>query len=361
MGGIRWYAVVRVLAETSALATSVVLARLLTPSAFGSVAIAQAVYALTSGGIVIGLTAPLVQRKAAGPEAFEATSFLSLVATAAIVATLLLVAPLVTRPLFGDQTTSLVQLSAFALPFSALSVVPTAHLQRRLDFRRLSAFELMSQLFGAAVSVAAALAGARGAAIIFGTIALAAIQAAMVCASAPLARPVPHRRTMRELLGFGGSAGTASVINTAYQNIDYMIIGTRIGHVELGYYWRAFQLGVQYQTKVSGIMLRLAFPIYSRISDLDAIRRMRARIVRVHASVLFPLLMLLAAIAPVLIPFLYGDRWSPAVVPTQILAIAGLAAVVGTGGGPLLMAVGKPRWLVIINLVASRSSRWSCT
>ena len=99
-------------------------------------------------------------------------------------------------------------------------------------------------------------------------------------------------------------------------------------------------------------MLRLAFPIYSRMSDLDAIRRMRARIVRVHASVLFPLLMLLAAIAPVLIPFLYGDRWSPAVVPTQILAIAGLAAVVGTGGGPLLMAVGKPRWLVIINLVA---------
>ena len=229
LGGIRWYAVVRVLAETSALATSVVLARLLTPSAFGSVAIAQAVYALTSGGIVIGLTAPLVQRKAAGPEAFEATSFLSLVATAAIVATLLLVAPLVTRPLFGDQTTSLVQLSAFALPFSALSVVPTAHLQRRLDFRRLSAFELMSQLFGAAVSVAAALAGARGAAIIFGTIALAAIQAAMVCASAPLARPVPHRRTMRELLGFGGSAGTASVINTAYQNIDYMIIGTQMG------------------------------------------------------------------------------------------------------------------------------------
>jgi hypothetical protein len=46
-----------------------------------------------------------------------------------------------------------------------------------------------------------------------------------------------------------------------------------------------------------------------------------------------------------------SDRWTAAVVPTQILAVAGLAAVVGTGGGPLLMAAGKPRWLVIINLV----------
>jgi PST family polysaccharide transporter len=62
--------------------------------------------------------------------------------------------------------------------------------------------------------------------------------------------------------------------------------------------------------------------------------------------------MLLAAIAPLLIPFLYGDRWNAAIVPTQILAVAGLATVVGTGGGPLLMAVGRPRWLVIINLVA---------
>jgi len=352
LGGVRWYAVVRAIAETAGLATSVVLARLVTPGEFGSVAIALAVCALAGGVIGLGLTAPLVQRKTAGLEALQATSFLAVVAAVGIVATLVLIAPLITRPLFGDETTSLMQLSALALPFAALAVVPTAQLQRRLDFRRLSAFELTSQLFGAAVSVAAAVAGAGGKAIIFGVIAAAMIQAAMVCGAAPLARPVPHRGMIRELLGFGGSAGIASVINTTYQNIDYMIIGARLGHVNLGYYWRAFQLGVEYQGKVSRIMLQLAFPIYSRMGDLDAVRRMRARIVRVHASVLFPLLMLLAAIAPVLIPFMYGDRWSPAVVPTQILAVAGLATVVGTGGGPLMMAVGKPRWLLIINLVA---------
>jgi PST family polysaccharide transporter len=99
-------------------------------------------------------------------------------------------------------------------------------------------------------------------------------------------------------------------------------------------------------------MLQLAFLIYSRFDDLDAIKRMRARIVRAHATVLFPLLLLLAATAPVLIPFLYGDRWTDAVLPTQILSIAGLAAIVGTGGGPLLLAAGKPRWLLNVNLVA---------
>lgn len=350
--GVRWYAVVRFLAEIAGLASSVVLARLIAPAEFGSVAIAFGIVALAGGMLNLGLVSPLVQRRELGRAELEATSFLSLTAAVLVVGTFELLVPIASDPLFGEQTTDLIRLSALSFPFIALGIVPSAQLQRRLDFRRLSAFELVSQLTGACVAVAIAAAGGGGEAIIFGSIASAVIQAQFVCRSAPLARPVPHIHAIRGLLGFGASAGLASIVYSAYQNIDYMILGARLGATELGYYWRAFQLGVEYQGKVSRIMLQLAFPIYSRLEDLDAIKRMRARIVRAHASVLFPLLVLLAAIAPVLIPFVYGERWSDAVLPTQILTIAGLAAVVGTGGGPLLLAAGKPRWLLGVNLTA---------
>ena len=291
---------------------------------------------MPAGYLGTGLSSPLVQRRNVGRVELEATSFLSLAAAALLVGVFVLVVPLISRPVFGERTTDLIQLSALSLPFIALGIVPAAQLQRRLAFQRLSAFELISQLSGAMVSVGAAATGAGGKAIIFGSIVSAVVQALMLCRSAPLARPVPHRQAIRGLLGFGASAGLASIVYSAYQNIDYMIIGARLGAAELGYYWRAFQLGVEYQGKVSRIMLQLAFPIYSRlvVDDLDAIRRMRARIVRAHASVLFPLLMLLAAAAPVLIPFVYGDRWTQAVLPTQILSIAGLAAVVETAADP---------------------------
>jgi O-antigen/teichoic acid export membrane protein len=64
--------------------------------------------------------------------------------------------------------------------------------------------------------------------------------------------------------------------------------------------------------------------------------------VRVHAALLFPLLALLIVLAPVLVPWLYGERWAPAAPAAQLLAVAGFAAVVGTGTGPLLLAAGKP-------------------
>ena len=85
-----------------------------------------------------------------------------------------------------------------------------------------------------------------------------------------------------------------------------------------------FQLGSDYQSKISGILLRVAFPVLSRSRDLDEVRRIRARIIRVHAAVLFPLLFGLIALAPVFVPLVYGDAWEPAVELTQILAVAGL-------------------------------------
>src|SRR5262249_18011333 len=152
-----------------------------------------------------------------------------------------------TDPVFGERTTHLIQISALAFPPTALGVVPTAHLQRKLAFRRLSVIELVSQMSGAAASVIAAVAGMGGTAIILGYIVGTLVQAAILCRSAPLAWPVPHLDVVRGLLGFGASAGFASVVYSAYQNVDYMIIGSRLGPTQLGYYWRAFQLGVEYQ------------------------------------------------------------------------------------------------------------------
>jgi lipopolysaccharide exporter len=349
LGGVRWYSLVRVISESSSLLVSILLARLIAPGQFGSVAISFGVLGITTTVFGAALTTPLVQRREAGPEEFETVSFLAFAAAAVLVVTFVAFLPLVAEPLFGSRTTDFIQLSSIGFPCLAVSAVPQARLQRRLSFRRLSAMDLTSGLSGSAVSVVAAVLGAGGEAIILGFIVTVAVQAFLASISAPLARPRLHRDAARSLLSFGAPAGLSSTVFAIYQNVDYMVLGARLGAVEVGFYWRAFQLGIEYQGKLSRIMLQLAFPVYSRLQDLDAIKRMRARIVRVHAAALFPLLALLAAVAPVLIPFIYGDRWTAAVLPTQLLCIAGLAAVVGTGGGPLMLAVGKPRLLLVIN------------
>jgi O-antigen/teichoic acid export membrane protein len=62
--------------------------------------------------------------------------------------------------------------------------------------------------------------------------------------------------------------------------------------------------------------------------------------------VLFPALTLLAIVAPVLIPSFFGDQWTSAIVPTQILAIGGAATLVIDAVGSGLMATGRGRALL---------------
>jgi lipopolysaccharide exporter len=135
-----------------------------------------------------------------------------------------------------------------------------------------------------------------------------------------------------------------------FSNVDYAIIAARLSAAQTGIYWRAFNLGVVYQQKISGVMMQVAFPVYSRTESREQLRGLHARATRVHAAVIFPLLALLIVLAPVLIPFVFGEPWEPAVVPAQILAVAGMVAAILTGYPQIMLAVGRPKALLRFNV-----------
>jgi len=87
----------------------------------------------------------------------------------------------------------------------------------------------------------------------------------------------------------------------------------------------------------------VGFPVLARTQSGEEMDVLRARMVRILTIVLFPLLVLLAIEAPVLVPWLFGHRWSPAVAPTQILALGGASTLVIDTAGATLMASGRAR------------------
>jgi O-antigen/teichoic acid export membrane protein len=52
----------------------------------------------------------------------------------------------------------------------------------------------------------------------------------------------------------------------------------------------------------------------------------------------------------VLVPWLFGERWAPAVVLAQILAVAGMAGTLKNTIDPLVLAAGRPRSLMVFNV-----------
>ncbi len=102
--------------------------------------------------------------------------------------------------------------------------------------------------------------------------------------------------------------------------------------------------------KLSQIMIQIAFPVYSRAADPDRIRALHERAARLHAAVIFPMLAFLAALAPLIIPLVFGPAWKPAIVPTQILCVAGGVQAILTGYPQLMLALGRARSLLAFNV-----------
>jgi O-antigen/teichoic acid export membrane protein len=349
--GVRWVAFGRVAAEILAFGSGVVLAHLVPPHEFGRLAVTVIVSELALAFAAEGIGSPLVQRKTLRHEHLESAALLGLGLGLALTVLIFALAHPVAGAVFGSSTADLFQLLAPVCVLAGLRIVPQAVLQRRLDFRRLAAIEIAGVLTGVAVSVTlAATLGLDAEAYVLGMLAGGVISVALLMAATPVALPRWHRRELGEVLGFGAPAGVAGLSWVAVRNVDYAILGARLSPAQVGFYYRAFTLGAESEARISGIVARVAFPVYSRAQDPEHMRAVRARIIRLNATVVFPAMALFAALAPVLVPWMFGARWEPAVLPAQILAIAGLAVMINSGTGSLLLAAGRPRVLALYNV-----------
>ena len=345
--GVRWVGIARVVGELVMLGSMVVLARLIPPAAFGMFAIAVIVQELATTIPSEGVGTALVQRRTVERVHLQAGLALALVVGCVLAGVTLLAAVVVVEPVFGAPTATLVAVSTGWFLLGALTATPIAVLRRRLDFRRLSLLDVTNTLVRSTTSVVLAAAfGLDAAALVIGALAGVAGMCLLALVFAPVPWPRWNRQAARELLSYGGPASLASVCWAGFRNGDYAIVGARLGTASAGVYWRGFQLAVEYQRKISTIMNQVAFPVLARTAGPDEMHELRRRMVRLLTVTVFPLLLALVVLAPVVVPWIFGPAWTGAVLPTQLLAAAGAATVVIDAVGSVFMATGRGRALL---------------
>jgi lipopolysaccharide exporter len=349
---VQWVAAGRIAGQAVTFGSAIALARLIPPAEFGRAAVALIVVALALVLTLQGFGAALVRFPSLERSHIESAALLSVVTGVSLTGVTFLLAPIAFEPAFGSKVARFIQIASPAWTLAAFGAIPLALLQRRLDFRRISLIEIWSLLIGTATSLSAAASGMDGEALILGALAATGSASFFFLRSVPLTMPRWNTQAAREVATFGLPVALSSLAYTAFLNVDYAMLGARVGAAQVGFYWRAYQVAVEYQGKISGILLRVALPVYSRSNDLEDMKRMRARISRLHATLLFAPLLALIPLAPQLVPLLFGGRWHDAVVPTQILVAAGMVAAISTGIGPLLVAAGKAAALLWFNLAS---------
>lgn len=324
----------------------VVLARLVAPAEFGRFAIALIVLLLATVP-TWGVQYTIVQRHQIDRDHLKTGQTLSIVMGLAMCAFCFAASYTVVPILFGARTAVLVRLMIPACFINSVNTVQCAIIARRLEFRRSSLIDMTTSLVGAMVAIPLAVIGLNGSAIVLGVDAGSLAGFILICCW--VLPPIPNfcLRAARDFARSGIPAASNAASLVCFQNCDYVIIGARLGALQAGYYFRAYALGVVYQTKVSEVLTTVGIPVLSRVRSEDEVHRLRQRMIQTITMILFPLLTALAIVAPKFVTWLYGPAWRASVVPVQILTIGGAAMLVAQTVTVTMLATGRPRAVML--------------
>ena len=361
LSGARWVGVSRIVAEVLGLATTVVLARLISPAEYGTAVVVLILPMLASILTFEGFGAFLIQTRVCTRDDVGSGVLLSILSGLLLTLLVLFLSPVVAEPIFGAGTSRLAEMCAPIFLIASFGSVPRALLQRRLDWKWLNLTEVIQLIVVSVASIALALAGLGSEALILGWVIGTAVVSAVLMGAAPSGWPRWHGPSAKAIVKFGAPAAVAGLSATLNKNITFLVLAGRVSAQQVGLYWRAYQLGVEYQFKVSNITYRVAKPVLTRAARMEDLREMRSRLLRINTTVIFPLLALLIVLAPDVVPWIFGPEWTGAVVPAQVLAVAGVWTIMLAGIDAPLMAIGRPGALATYHfamMVCTGATAW---
>lgn len=331
-----------------------ILSRLLSPEAFGLVALTSVFITLLALVEEQGLADAVVQRKDLEPEHLDTAFWISvgtgLALAVAATAASPLIADLVNEP---DVAPVLAWLS-LSLLINGLSSVQRAILTRELRFGSLTIRNLVSVVAGGIAGVTAALMG-LGVWSLVVEILTRQVVSVIVLWTASDWRPAWRfsGRHFRDLFAFGSNVLGFKLLRFADRRVDNLMVGTFIGSTALGFYvvaYRLLNLIINVTTSVVG---SVAFPMISRLqSDPEQVRKGYYKAIRLTSILSFPAFLGLIVVAPEATRLVFGSQWDASVPVMQVLAVAGLAQSVLFVNGVVLKALGRPGWRLAIMAVS---------
>lgn len=308
------------------LVVSIVLARLISPEAFGQLAILLVFINVSQMMIEGGFGSALVQAKTVDEVDYSTVLFISLGVSLALVGALWIAAPYIAAFYEADELTAPLRALSFILIVGSLGGVQNAKLQRELSFFQMMVAHLLSVLLSGVLGIYFALIGFGLWALICYYVSNFSLNVLLILI---LTKWIPSLRfslaSAKALFSFGWKMLASSLLCSLYSNLRSIIIGKQFSTSDLAYYDRGRQFPEIVSTTFDSVIQTVMFPLMSRAQDsLEDVSNYLGKTIKMNMLVIAPCMMLLVAMSEPLILTLFTEKWLLAIPLMKILCLAQL-------------------------------------
>jgi PST family polysaccharide transporter len=326
------------------LITTVILARLLEPTDFGLLAIGLVVIGYLDFINDFGISAAVIQSDDDPEHTSNVAFWINMALGVAMAVAAFLAAPFLASFFDEPRALDVIRVLSLSFPLTSIGAIHEARLRRQLRFDQRVLPELAKGVVKGGVSITMALTGFGVWSLVWGQLA-GALAASIGYWLVTKWRPsfATDRETTRRLVGYGSQLTLVGLLGGVHKNIDYLLVGRRLGTRELGIYSIAFRLPQLLIESIVDIAGQVAFPAFSRVrTDPERVRAGLRRMLHLVGLIVVPLGAGLALTADPFIRVFYGDRWLDAITVMQVLAVYMLVQSLSKTCGDVYKAMGRP-------------------
>ena len=343
---VMWSAVERFSVQGIQFILTIIIARLVSPSDYGLIAMLGIFLAIAQTFIDSGFSNALIQKQDRTETDFSTVFYFNIVVGIIVYLLLYLCSPFIASFYNEPKLDLVTRIVGLNLIISSFSVVQRAKLTIALNFKLQAVASLIAVVISGAIGVYMAYVG-------YGVWAIA-VQALLnnflnTLLLWVLTKWMPSIcfswRAFRVLFKFGSKLLLAGLLNTIYLNLYSLVIGKRFSATSLGYYNRTSTIVQFPSNNLSNIINRAMYPILCETQENnEKLLYIYKNSIRIISFCIFPLMTILFCLAKPLIYIVLGEKWLPCIPLLQILCIAYIASPLMLFMSQLITIQGKSEY-----------------
>lgn len=367
LGSFLWRFAERVGAQGVAFIVSVILARLLAPEVYGTIALVTVFTAILNVFVDSGLGSALIQKKDADDLDFSSVFYFNIAICCIIYAILFFASPVIASCYKDSTLIPVIRVLGLTLIISGVKNIQQAYVSRTMQFKRF----FFATLGG---TIAAAIFGIYLAYKGFGVWALVAQQIINATVDTIILwltvkwRPkcIFSFSRLKELLSYGWKLLVSALLDTGYKELRQLIIGIMYTSADLAFYNRGRQFPNLVVDNVNTSINSVLFPTMSQMQDDKArLKEMTRKSIKISTYIMAPLMMGMAFCAEPIVRLLLTDKWIDCVPYMRIFCITFMFYPIHTANLNAIKAMGRSDIFLklenikkIIGLVILLSTMW---
>ncbi len=350
--GAAWVFAGKLAGRGMSLVKLVVLARLLSPEDFGLFGIVMLAIAALQTFTQTGFNTALIQRKDNTEDYLDTAWTVQIIRGLVLAGLLYASAPLVGWFFEEPRAVPLLRVMCAAVAVSGFVNIGTIYFRKELQFHKQVLWDTASSFVGLVVGVVLAYQLRSVWALVWAGLAAAPVRVILSYAIHPYRpRPGLDYAQAGQLFAFGKWVLGTSVVVFLATHGDDAFLGKIAGAVALGLYQIAYRISNAPATEVTHLANAVMMPAYAKLqSDRRRLGRAFLDVFEVVVTLALPLTAFIIFAAPQIVLGLLGPKWADAILPAQILALAGFIRAVAATGGPLFVGSGRPHMDFWMNL-----------